>query len=76
MIFSCGDFGDSSDYLDEATEEFFHSLIVEDEPGDMKPNPKYKGKTFEITYVEKTGSRCDTHPFQTYQLVVGFKLKN
>ncbi|HTH57755.1 MAG TPA: hypothetical protein VL728_17030 [Cyclobacteriaceae bacterium] len=76
VIFDCGDFGNALPYLDEASDAMWRDLISEDEPGEMKVNPKYKGKTFEITYAENTGASCPPESKAKYQLVTGFKLKN
>lgn len=76
VIFDCGDFGNADPYLDEASSALWYDLGIEPEPGDLRVNPKYQGETFEITYAEKTGIRCQEEGVATYQLVVGFRIKN
>ncbi len=76
IIFDCGDFGNADSYLDEAAEALWYDLSLEPEPGDLQVNPKYVGKAFEITYAEKNGVRCEQEGETTYQLVVGFRLKD
>ena len=76
IIFDCGDFGNAEVYLDEASEALWYDLSVEPQDGDIQVNPKYKGKTFEITYAEATGVRCEEQGEAPYQLVVGFRVKN
>jgi hypothetical protein len=76
VLFDCGDFGNAETYLDEASEALWQDLGVEPEPGDMRVNPKYKGKKFEITYAQTTGIRCEQEGEAPYQLIVGFKMKN
>ena len=76
VIFDCGDFGNADPYLDEASEALWYDLSIEPEMGDLQVNPKYRGKTFEITYAETTGIRCVEEGEADYQLIVGFKLKD
>lgn len=74
--FDCGDFGNAVTYLDQASQKLWDTLTVPAPADDVAPNPAYNGKTFEITYVEKMGVRCEEQGKDKYQLVIGFKLKN
>jgi hypothetical protein len=74
--FSCGDFGNASLYLDQAGEDLWYQLTLYDSNGDTVVNPKYEGKTFEITYSTYTGARCMSEGETTYQLVTAFRLLN
>ncbi len=74
VIFDCGDFGNADPYLDEAASALWRDLPVELESGEVVVNPKYQGKTFEITYAERSGIRCEQEGVATYQLLVGFRL--
>lgn len=76
IIFDCGDFGNAKTYLDDASVTLWYDLMEESEAGEIYVNPKYKGRQFEITYAEDTGIRCEPEGSTTYQLVVGFRLKN
>jgi hypothetical protein len=75
-FFDCGDFANPDLYLDEASHNLWYNLVVEKEPGDMKVNPYYHGKAFEITYLLKTGAGCYGSGERKVPLVIGFKLKN
>jgi hypothetical protein len=73
LIFDCGDFGNAETYLDDASQKLWESMSV-DANDETVVNPLYKGKPFEITYIEKTGLRCDPQGVDPYQLVIGFRM--
>lgn len=75
LEFDCGDFGNAVTYLDQASQALWASLTVPAPADDVMPNPDYLGKTFEITYVEKEGVKCEEQGKAKYQLVIGFTLK-
>lgn len=76
IIFSCGDFGNASLYLDQAGWDLWEDLVVSDKDDNVIPNPKYKGKKFEITYASEVGTVCEPQGEDTYQLVIGIKVLN
>jgi hypothetical protein len=75
LEFDCGDFGNAVTYLDQASQALWDSLTVAAPADDVAPNPDYKGKAFEITYIEKVGVRCEEQGKDKYQLVIGIALK-
>jgi hypothetical protein len=74
LEFDCGDFGNASTYLDDASQQLWSDLMIETDE-ETSVNPEYKGRTFEITYGEQYGTRCEQEGEEKYQLVVGFRLK-
>lgn len=76
LVFDCGDFGNADLYLDDASLELWYSLHVAAPADDIAVNPEYEGKVFQVTYVEKKGTRCEDEGEAPYQLVIGIKLKN
>lgn len=73
LIFDCGDFGNAELFLDEASYKLWESLTVSDANDEVVPNPTYKGKKYQITYVPKYGIRCEPQGKENYQLVIGIK---
>jgi hypothetical protein len=74
VLFDDQDFGNAETYLDEASQDLWNELSSSDENDETVVNPAYKGKKFEITYITKTGVKCEPQGEDIYQLVIGFKL--
>ena len=70
--FDCGDFGNAGTYLDQASQKLWDDLSKDDGKGASA----LKGKSFEIKYLEKNGTKCEAQGEALYQLVIGFSLKN
>ncbi|HNP78368.1 MAG: hypothetical protein U0289_04735 [Cyclobacteriaceae bacterium] len=75
LEFDCGEFVNAETYLDIESLKLWYSLTVPAPADDVQPNPAYANTVFEITYLEKTGVKCEPQGPAPYQLVVGFKVK-
>ncbi|GHN02486.1 hypothetical protein WSM22_39750 [Cytophagales bacterium WSM2-2] len=81
LTFSCGDFSSAAPSPDMPAKEkaLWQALTVEDKTGVVDANPKYKGKTFEITFKMINGKECgdpsDEGKITQIPLILGFKLK-
>ncbi|CAN0337505.1 unnamed protein product, partial [Phaeothamnion confervicola] len=74
IFFDDMDFGNAELYLDEASQKLWFDLTTSNQNDETVVNPTYKGKTFEITYIGKLGTKCEPQGEESYQLVIGFKL--
>jgi len=77
LEFDCGDFGSAQLALKGAEYDLWKDLTIDDN-GNTAVNPKYAGKTFEITYKVIVGEGCgdpsSDHSHDEIQQVMKFKL--
>lgn len=76
IFFSEQDFGNAELYLDEASYKLWDDITTTDQNDEPIINPAHKNKKFEITYLIKTGTKCEQQGEDDYQLVIGFKQLN
>lgn len=79
LEFDCGDFGSAQVELAGAEADLWQELSM-DKDDMVVVNPKYKGKSFIITYQIIIGEGCgdpgEDHSRDQIQRVTGFKMKN
>jgi hypothetical protein len=73
IFFGEEDFGNAETYLDEPSQKLWNDMTINGPNDESIPNPKYKGKKFEITYITNTGTKCEPQGEDVYPLVIGFK---
>lgn len=76
IFFGEQDFGNAEFYLDDASYKLWKAIPLNNENDEYSVNPAYKNKKFEITYLIKTGTKCEPQGEDDYQLIIGFKQLN